>query len=407
MRAISSALFIAALMAVAAAQSNWGDPQDNSGVSVDTAGLLPSNIERAFLVAWNFLRTDPQWWATNFPQQLTENFLTPYYGNKNGPVYFNRAPAGSAHYQATQMQIHSPATCTYATGANCLNPKNLTAPCMPPPLDIYCCFRQENCDQPQYGPDNRIYQFGLQWNATGSGGYGECIASGPPNNPLNMLGVVGTIACNPPFGSTACSPTDPNDPARAAIFDSVFNSGGPGYSAGGKESNYWVFDVGYNSNTPGQVTALTNPIASAMFVTFNSSLSGWTINFDPSKASGSGPVDPFVVVAGVKKDLSRIGNAQNYFLQDSVPSTCTPFAFGAGTVANTAFRYPSTYNLQLGCSADFVVDSSAQSCGTCDGICFQNQCYTVARSKQPASSASTLLPLLSCVAVALLAALLL
>jgi len=361
------------------------------------------------LVGWNFLRTDPAWWGSNFPETVSENFLTPYYSNGNGPVYYNRATGGSAHYQATQMQIHSPSTCTYASGLNCVNPKNLTAPCMPPPLDTYCCFRQENCDLPQFGPDNRIYQFGLQWNSTGSGGYGECIASGPPNSPSNMLGVIFTIACNPPPGQTPpnCSPTDPNDPARAAIFNSVFNSGAPGYSAGGKEANYWVFDVGFNSNTPSQISALTNPIASAMYVSFNSTLGGWTMNFDKSKGSNNGAVDPFVVVGGTKKDLTRIGNTQNFFFQDSVPSSCTQFASGVGTVANKAYRYPETYNLQIGgCGADFVVDSSAGNCGSCDGICFSGSCFTVDRSKQPASSAASLLPLLAVVAAALLAALL-
>ncbi len=110
-----------------------------------------------------------------------------------------------------------------------------------------------------------------------------------------------------------------------------------------------------------------------------------------------------VVVSGAgKKTLARLGTAQNYFAQDSLPGSCVQYAFGARK-GSAKFRYPSTGNVQFGpgCSGQsFVADASAQSCACDNGICFQGTCETFEGTLPPVSAAASVLlsAVLLCVA---------
>lgn len=124
---------------------------------------------------------------------------------------------------------------------------------------------------------------------------------------------------------------------------------------------------------------------------FNTSFGGWLVNFDDgagSPTAGQTPLDVIVVLSGnVVKHLAKIGTKSNYFVQDTVPSSCTAFAFGVKT-ATKNYRYPENGNVQWNCATDYAAD--AQTCDCPNGICFGGTCAAFSVTSPPTSSASLL-----------------
>jgi len=377
--------------------------------------MLPTVQERAIHTAWNFLRTDPNWWRLNIPSfiQNTANGVDFLSGAPNaGMLPYDRRMAGAAHFHAKNMALYSPTTCANTGYVN-----NATD-CSPDKNSLYtvCCFRQEDCDNCTRGPDYRIIDFGYQWNktVTAGGGYGEGIAANTP--PELIAQAVAGIACDPPDQSQpdVCSPKDDQNLNRQAIFGPrdgkgklySFYGGGGGYAGGGKEDNYWVFDSAFGPNNDNSFVTPRFPIAAASFVGFNATFGGWMVNWDDSSTSPTAnlsPQDVMVVISGGvgAKHLGKLGVAQNYFVQDSAPSSCVAFAFGAKTSKGN-YRYPQSGNVQWGCATDYAADSL--SCGACDnGICFQSQCYTFSVTNPPKNSAASMAVSLIAIAAVVLA----
>jgi len=393
---------------VVAAFAGYGDPSANPTVTTDTA-LLPTVQERALHAAYNFMRSDPAWWRLNNPTflQNTANGIDFLGGVSGVPMLpYDRRIAGAAHYHAGKMVQYSPTTCAntgFWYNETTCSPDKTT-------LNQICCFRQQDCDNCTRGPDYRIIDFGYVWNktATAGGGWGDAIAANTP--PELIAQAIAGIVCDPPdLGAPdVCSPKDSSNLNRAAVFGiqgHTFFGGGGGYAGGGKEEHYWVFDAAFGPNNDNSFKTAQSPIASASFVGFNASFGGWMVNWDDSAgspAAGLSPQDVMVVVSGVgAKHLGKLGTKQNYFIQDSAPSSCVAFAFGAKTTKGN-YRYPQGGNVQWGCATDYAADTAA--CGTCDnGICFQGTCYTFSATTPPKSSAASVVVSIFAIAIVVLA----
>jgi len=399
---------------------------------------LPASMtERQLHAMFNFGRTDPQWFKTNFPQLTVAGINILNGAGPAPPVHYWYTLAVTAHDQATDMVFFSPRPLN-GNVSQCETPGNgeltqrcffdrndftnngLTWPadqdCKPnrQPTDSmfsFCCFRLSDCEDSTQQHADRVVTNGFPWRDCGS--FADCCLTpeGFCGGQAGFLAAdtgdpMGTLVewfCDDRNEDDECEPDCTDDTCtggasgRRSLIDRDFHLGGAGYATCGacEWNNYWTYSMGFFSNRLFQVDY---PIASGAWVARGPSnppgpgylMSYWSV-------SGTAlPSAAYVVISNAGTwtalELSVVDVGSSLWVSGDRPSgACEQYAFmvpNPSARGGGVARYPENGNLEVGtgCSAaggyvpinPTACNDGSNNCGT-GGICVDsNTCFCFA-----------------------------